>query len=234
MTVIIDQIERCPELLDLPRLAKQGLADVAREVTFEKDERLVPLLRPPSRVLIILEGLAKLVGVTPEGVERILYVFRPCEIIGSRILLDASAEAPYGIVAMEQVHALSIGKADFLAVTREYPDVLIAVTKSFAQRLENLTNRMLASMSAEVPVRLSKLLLDFADGDGYPPDQLVPLQHPLTHETMAQIIGASRPHTSTVLRDLEGMGAVQRKSSEGLLVRPSQLQQILSLGINPT
>lgn len=234
MTVAVDQIDRCPVLQDLPRAAKQGLADVARGVTFEKDERLVPILRPPSRVLIILEGLAKLVGVTPDGLERILYVFRPFEIIGSRILLDESAEAPYGIVSMQQVRALSISKADFLAVAREYPDVLIAVTKSFAQRLENLTNRMLASMSAEVPVRLSKLLLDFAVNNGLSPDQLVPLQHPLTHETMAQIIGASRPHTSTVLRDLEEMGAVQRKSISGLLVRPSQLQQILSLGIDPT
>jgi CRP/FNR family cyclic AMP-dependent transcriptional regulator len=234
LTVAIEQIDRCPALQDLPRVAKQALAHVARELTFEKDERLVPILRPPSRVLIILEGLAKLVGVTPEGVERILYVFHPCEMTGSRILLDESSEAPYEIVAMEKVHALSITKSDFMAVVRDHPEVLIAVTKSFAQRLENLTNRMLASISAEVPVRLSKLLLDFAERDGLPPDRLVPLQHPLTHETMAQIIGASRPHTSTVLRDLEEAGAVQRKSSNGLLVRPSQLEQILSRGIKPT
>jgi DNA-binding FadR family transcriptional regulator len=47
---------------------------------------------------------------------------------------------------------------------------------------------------------------------------------------MAQIIGASRPHTSTVLRDLEGYGAVQRRSGRGLLVRPSELKRIVDNG----
>jgi DNA-binding GntR family transcriptional regulator len=58
----------------------------------------------------------------------------------------------------------------------------------------------------------------------------VPLAHRLTHETMAQMVGASRPHTSTVLRDLERDGAVQRRTSSGLLVRPLRLRQIVENG----
>ena len=88
---------------------------------------------------------------------------------------------------------------------------------------------MLAAMSSEVPVRLSQLLLDFASNPA-PVDELVPLSYPLTHEAMAKIIGASRPHTSTVLRDLEEHGAVQRKSPQGLLVRPGTLKDIAARG----
>jgi hypothetical protein len=77
-------------------------------------------------------------------------------------------------------------------------------------------------------VRLSQLLLDFAapsnpDGNGF-----VPLAYSLTHETMAQIVGASRPHTSTVLRDLELAGAVQRRSRRGLLIHPERLREIVA------
>ncbi|HUP00780.1 MAG TPA: Crp/Fnr family transcriptional regulator [Gemmatimonadota bacterium] len=230
MTVAPELLDRCPALRDLPRESKSALAGVAREVHFEAGERLVSLLQPPSRLLILLEGLAKLVGVSESGVERILYVYRPCEIMGSRILLEESAEAPYEVIAMERIHAISIGKLDLMTVARDHPEVLVTIIQDFSLRLNNLTSRMLAAMAAEVPVRLSKLLLDFAETNSDPSNHLVPLSYPLTHESMAQIIGASRPHTSTVLRDLEEMGAVRRKSDRGLLVSPARLMQIVSEG----
>jgi len=89
----------------------------------------------------------------------------------------------------------------------------------------------LAGLGSRASVRFAvqDTLLEFADGNGAD-EVFVPLAHPLTHESMAQIIGASRPHTSTVLRDLEGFGAVQRRSGRGLLVRPSRLRQIVGDG----
>ena len=234
MTVAPEIMDRCPALRDLSRDTKRAVAGAAREVRFEPDERLFPLLKPPSRLLVLLDGLAKLVGVSENGVERILYVYRPCEIVGSRVLLDESAEAPYEVIAMEAVDALSIGKQDLMTIARDHADILVAITQEFSRRLNSLTSRMLAAMAAEVPVRLSKLLLDFAESNTGPPDNMVPLSYPLTHEAMAQIIGASRPHTSTVLRDLEEMGAVQRKSPQGLLVRPAYLARIVSEGTTET
>lgn len=127
---------------------------------------------------------------------------------------------------MEPVRALVISKNDFLTLGRRHPDLVMAVTNEFSRRLDKITRRVLAAMSVEVPVRLGQLLLDFAAAAGE--DGFAPLAHTLTHETMAQIIGASRPHTSTVLRDLEEAGAVKRRSRRGLLVHPDRLRRIVS------
>jgi len=214
----------CPALAGLSAATRADLAAVARKVEYVPDERLVPLIRPPQQLLFILGGLAKLVGVSVKGVERIVYVFRPGDIVGSRILLEESAEAAYEIVAMRPVKALAITRHDFLRVVEDHPDLLMAVTREFSRRLTALTGRMLAAMSEDVPVRLGQLLVDFAAEKG---DELVPLSYPLTHEAMAQIIGASRPHTSTVLRDLEEMGLVRRRSERGLLVHPGGLKRMV-------
>ncbi|HUP18512.1 MAG TPA: Crp/Fnr family transcriptional regulator [Gemmatimonadota bacterium] len=215
---------------EVPSDARRALAERLREVTFARDERLVPLLQTPSRIMFVTDGLAKVVGVSANGTERIVYVFRPGDITGSRLLLDESPGEAFEIVAMTEVRALAIGKADFLAVGERHPEVLMAVTRAFTRRLQDQTARMLAAMSSEVPVRLSQLLLDFVDGTRRRTEEMVPLSYPLTHEAMAQIIGASRPHTSTVLRDLEEHGAVRRKSPKGLLVRPSALLDIAERG----
>ena len=221
-----------PALEDLSTPAREELARVAREVEFRAGERIVPLIKPPQRILFILDGLVKLVGVSLSGVERIIYVFRPGDITGSRVLLEESPEAAYEIVAMGRVRAIAVNKADFLRVAEEYPEVLLIVTREFSRRLAGLTSRMLAAMSEDVPVRLGQLLIDFASPGVADLEEFVPLSYPLTHEAMAQIIGASRPHTSTVLRDLEEMGLVRRRSERGLLVRPARLARLVR-GLDP-
>jgi CRP-like cAMP-binding protein len=216
-----------PVLAELSTSTREDLARVAREVEFRAGERIVPLIKPPQRVLFILDGLVKLVGVSMNGVERIIYVFRPGDITGSRVLLDESPEAAYEIVAMRPVRAIAVNKQDFLRVAEAHPELLMIVTREFSRRLTGLTSRMLAAMSEDVPVRLGQLLIDFSPPGALHIDELVPLSYPLTHEAMAQIIGASRPHTSTVLRDLEEKGLVRRRSDRGLLVRPARLAQMV-------
>jgi CRP/FNR family transcriptional regulator len=216
-----------PALAGVPARALEELARAARQMEYQAGDRIVPLIKPPQQLLFILDGLVKLVGVSQSGSERILYVFRPGEITGSRVLLDVSPEAAYEIVAMQRVRAVAVSRHDFLRIAQDHPELLIAVTREFSRRLAGLTRRMLAAMSDEVPVRLGQLLIDFASPEAGDAEEFVPLSYPLTHEAMAQIIGASRPHTSTVLGDLEERGLVQRRSDRGLLVCPSRLAMMV-------
>ena len=243
MTVKIDHLEQVPSLASLPDPARLALANAAREITFTEDERLIPIGQPPQRLLILTDGLVKLVGVSPNGHERILAVHRPGDLLGPGVLLDRH-EHDYEAAAMNDGRALAISRRDLLIVGRDHPSVIMTLAKEVSRLLASMTDRMMKATSAAVPVRLSHLLLEFADGHGPSTNgnaasargrsegagRFVPLSYPLTHESMAQIVGASRPHTSTVLRDLEGVGAVQRKSRDGLLVQPDRLRQIVEVG----
>jgi CRP/FNR family transcriptional regulator, cyclic AMP receptor protein len=216
-----------PSFVDVPAAGLESLAREARAVEYHPGDRIIPLIKPPDQLFFLLTGLVKLVGVSQAGNERIVYVFRPGEILGSRILLDVSPESAYESVAMQEVRAVAIGKADFLRVAEEHPELLLAVTREFTRRLEGLTNRMLGAMSDEVPIRLGQLLIDFASREGHGEEEFVPLSYPLTHEAMAQIIGASRPHTSSVLGNLELQGALRRRSDRGLLVCTARLARMV-------
>ena len=229
MTVSLDRLVDCRPLKSLAGDAQRALSEVARDVEFRKDERLIPLGQPPQRLLILTHGLAKLVGVSANGHERILYVHRPGDLIGPTVLLD-NFRHDYEVTAMCDGKALAVSRRDLLSIGRRNPTVLMVVAQEVSRLLQAMTERVMAATSAEVPVRLSRLLLDFAHRNGEKNGELVPLSHPLTHEVMAQIVGASRPHTSTVLRDLEELGAVRRKSTNGLLVSPVRLASIVENG----
>jgi CRP-like cAMP-binding protein len=150
-------------------------------------------------------------------------------MVGAAVLMD-NVDHEHEVVAMTGVRALSISRRDLLVISRTHPSLIMALAREVSRQLVRMTERVMTATSAEVPIRLSHLLLEFADGSASDLEAFVPLAHPLTHESMAQIIGASRPHTSTVLRDLEGHGAVRRRSSRGLLVRPSRLKDIVECG----
>ena len=220
-------IDICPPLSQLSLEARRRLATVSREVEFEAGERMISAFRPKRRILILLEGWAKLIGITEDGIERILYVYGPCEIIGSRFLLEDSPESSYDVVAMEKAHALEISRDDFLAVAEDHPEVTDAVTGVLLERVDKVSSWLLAAMSVDASLRLTKLLLDLADTEHSSEGGFVPLRLSPTHETLAQIIGTTRPHTTTLLGALEEEGVIRRVHPRGILVRPSGLEQKL-------
>lgn len=229
MTVTLEKIDTARPFADLPDPARRALAERSREIAFERDERLIRIGQPPQRLLVVVDGLVKLVGVSANGHERILYVNRPGDVVGPSVLLE-NFRHDFEATAMSAGRALAISRRDLLIVGRDHPSLILALAREVSRLLAAMTDRMMAATSTEVPVRLSHLLLEFAHRNGDGPEEFVPLSYPLTHESMAQIVGASRPHTSTVLRDLEELGAVRRRSRRGLLVRPERLSRIVENG----
>lgn len=211
---------------NMPGPALERLASSARKVCFRRDERIAPLINPPKRLVVLLTGLAKLTGATVGGNERIIYVFRPGDLIGSRVLLERSFEASYEVVAMTRVEGVRVELSEFFEAGKKHPEIILAAANAFSRRLNRVTNQLLAVMSQDVSFRLCQLLLDFVRADLLQSVELVPLNHQLTHETMANIIGASRPHTSSVLAILEKKGVVCRMR-RSLLVNPIELQRYL-------
>src|SRR5688500_15207775 len=75
-----------PAFVDVPAAGLESLAREARAVEYHPGARIIPLIKPPDQLFFLLEGLVKLVGISQTGNERIVYVFRPCEGLGSSIL----------------------------------------------------------------------------------------------------------------------------------------------------
>lgn len=227
MPVHVEALRANRSLRGVSAASLEELAAEAHEVQYDRDERIVPLTNPPRKLGIVLEGLGKLVGVTVQGEERIIYVYHPGEIFGEQFFLEETGIDDYEVLAMHPVRAVVLRIADFLGVCRRHPEVLIGVTRELSRRIDSMNDRLMAAMSDDARVRLSQLLLDFAEGS-HPSRDFVSLRVPITHETMSQIIGATRPHTTTTLKALEEEGAVRRQGQKGLLVRPSRLSEIVS------
>ncbi|MGH7558367.1 MAG: Crp/Fnr family transcriptional regulator [Gemmatimonadota bacterium] len=216
-------------LIKLPQGARDRLTGAGREISFGPEERLISLMDISCRLLILEEGLAKLTGVTTDGKERILYIYRPGEIVGLHMLMKEKLPSAFQVVAMGHVRSFAISNRDFLAAAREHAEVFQLMTRVLRHQLDRLASSMLEMTSSDAIQRLARLLLDLVPSDETELASLT-LSHTPTHETMAQIIGASRPHTSMLLGEIEKRGAIQRVKPRGLLVRPAELRRVLRNG----
>lgn len=223
----LDLIDRSHAFGALSFKARLELAKASREVRYAKGERIFSTTERPRKILIIAEGRAKLVGLSKDGVERILYIYGVGEIIGSRVILQESTETPFDVIAMEPVRAAAISKGDFMRIEKEYPEVLLSLSRVLLRRVDRLTSGMLAALSANAMIRLAKILVDLVDHRGGDGDGFVPLIPDLTHETLAELIGASRPHTTVLLGELDRLGGVRRHRPRGLFVHRARLENLI-------
>lgn len=225
-------LRRWAPFSDLSERACATIAGEARLVEYSKDHRIYSALRPTSLLYLVDTGLCKLVGIHESGGERIIFAFRPGDLIGSHVFLERSREKLYDVVVLAPGRFIQIRKETLQAANERDPLVMTEVVKLLAHRLERLHGRIMAAMSDEVGVRLARLLLDFAAedvADGEP----APLAYPLTHRTMAEMVGASRPHVSTLLKEFERKNVVARVDRR-LRVRRDRLETILSeAGVRP-
>lgn len=114
--------------------------------------------------------------------------------------------------------AVAVLEADFLQ--RTSPAVAAALMARATERSHLLAFLHVASHTPGLEERLTALLWSLADRWGRVTREgvLVPLQ--LTHSTLAELVGASRPSVSTMLKRMETQGLLTRRPPGWLLLEP--------------
>ncbi len=204
----------------------EALAAVAVERTRAPGERLATFLRPGRSLVRIEEGLVALRGFDLDGTQWTLAFLGPgAWFDASTLTRDGSSV--FEVVAMTATRAWTIEWKALTELAGSHPAVMVAAARSMASLVVLLAEATLESRGEDVRHRLERLLLEFVPPGDTASEEPVALGYPFTHRELAQAVGASRPHTSFVLRELEAMEAVVRRGHQPVLVRPRRLRELV-------
>ena len=90
-----------------------------------------------------------------------------------------------------------------------HPEVSLHLLGRLAQRLRR-TNEVLADLVfADVPGRVAKAIMDLGEKFGVKKDDGLHVNHDLTQEELAQLVGASRETVNKALADFSARGWVR-------------------------
>jgi len=191
--------------LDVTELAR--FADVTRERSYPKGSVILFEHDPGDSLFIVRSGRVKVVLIGEDGREVILGILGVSNHFGELSLIDSRPRSAH-VIAMEDATLLVLHRDDFRRRVLESPAVAWALMQELSRRLRRADEQIGRLVLLDVDGRIARLLLDAANEGGG-----TVIEKRLTHQTIAQMIGASRETVSRAMRDFQerGLIAVERR-----------------------
>jgi CRP-like cAMP-binding protein len=206
---------------------RQALNDHLERQSVTRGEVLFREGETGDRVFVILAGKVKIGRAASDGRENLLMVMGPGDLFGELSLFDpgprtasATAVTDASLVSLEHT-----ALRPWLATRPEAASLLLRV---LAQRLRRTNDSMADMVFTDVPGRVAKALLDLAERFGEPAQPGneaagVRVEHGLTQEELAQLVGASRETVNKALADFATRGWLRLDSRAVVLLDRERL-----------
>lgn len=228
---IIENCITCPHREDLlfcnlPPAAVQHLAEITSASSYPKGATLFVEGQAPRGVFILCRGRVKLSTSSIDGKTLIVRISDPGEVLGLPATITGK---PYELTAevIEPSQANFIPRADFLSFLREYGEAALRVAQQLSETYHSAIAEMRTiGLSHSVAEKLARFLLDLsADHDTGKSEIKATLT--LTHEEIAQMIGASRETVTRLFSEFKKRQLLQVKGSTLIIKNKAGLERVV-------
>jgi len=161
-----------------------------------------------DRLYVVLEGKLKLGTASGDGRENLLSILGPGEMFGELSLFDPQPRTSTA-TAVTDARLLALSHDQVIGLITAHPRVALELLERLAQRLRR-SNEVLADLVfADVPGRVAKAIIDLGTRFGSQKEDGLHVNHDLTQEELAQLVGASRETVNKALADFASRGWVR-------------------------
>src|SRR5215469_9085155 len=229
---IIESCVSCPHREDrlfcnLPPAAVQALSAITSPAAYPKTAMLFVEGQSPRGVFILCGGRVKLSTSSADGKSLIVRIADPGEVLGLPATITGK---PYELTAevIEQTQANFIARGDFLAFLRLHGEAALRVAQQLGETYHSAIAEMRnIGLSHSVGEKLARFLLDVSEShDNGKSGLKVTLT--LTHEEIAQTIGASRETVTRLFGEFKRKQLMQVKGSTLIIKNKAGLESVLN------
>jgi CRP/FNR family cyclic AMP-dependent transcriptional regulator len=188
--------------------ALDRLARVAMRKKFARNTVLLSEGDITDSLYVIISGKVKTVITDENGREIILSISGAGDYFGEMAMIDGEPRSAT-IITREACQLLVFSKDDLKEVLRANPDMVFILLKGLVKRLRETDKKIESLALMDVYGRIAQLLMQMAA----PKNDVQIIDEPLTHQEIANMVGASREMVSRVLNELSrgGFISVEKK-----------------------
>lgn len=187
---------------------RRAWREAARPCRYARGEALLRQGEPGRHVLLVDQGLAKVVATSEGGGEVVLAIRGPGETLGEMAVLDGGGRSARA-TALTELRAWLLGTEAFLAFLRRFPRVPVALLLTMSARLRDADAWRLAYGTRSATQRMVTRLLELAETYGEPqPDGSVRVGLRVTQADLAASVAASRESVVKAVRRLRDADAL--------------------------
>ena len=217
MAKCIWHVRNCSLFEKLSNAQLASLEDGARTKSFAKGTTIYFPQDAANAVFLLVSGRVRLGATTPDGKLAILGFIEAGELFGELSLIDVSQREERSEAVRSSV-VVVLPTNILCEIMDESPSLAIGVTKLIGFRRKRVERRLKSLLFRSNRERLIALLLDLSDQYGKPISEssakgTVYLDIKLTHQDLANIIGATRETVTITLGEMQQQGllTIQRQ-----------------------
>ncbi|MEY3325149.1 MAG: hypothetical protein RL694_36 [Actinomycetota bacterium] len=198
-------VRKAPIFSGLDESAASSLRASMSLVKLRKGQSLFKEGDDGDHLFIVSNGKVKLGTKSPDGRENLLMILGPGDMFGDLSLFDSGPRTATA-TAVTDTKLLSLGQDKVIPWVKEHPEVSLHLLARLASRLRR-TNEVVGDLVfSDVPGRVAKALIDLGVKFGDKREEGLFVNHDLTQEELAQLVGASRETVNKALADFAQRG----------------------------
>ena len=181
-----------------------------------------------SAIYQVCSGLLKLFKTGRRKEQLVIRLLGPGDVTGYRALLAGESYAATA-EAIEPSTVCAVSRDTFLSLLRESPDLSLSLLSKMAREMRLSEEQMVAMAQESVRQRTARLLLFLRGGrigriEKYQPGE--PVEVPLLHKEMAEMIGTTPETFSRTLHALARRGIIRLTKAKIFIENPTALETI--------
>ncbi len=210
----------CLEHIDLfrrlPARERVKLRRLGRTIKYRKGETIFMPGDPGDTIYFLRAGRVKLALLDESGRRLTLMICHRGEPFGE-MALAGEEQRKLIAEALDHVELCAVSKDELLRFAQESPSLALRITKLVGLRFIDIENRLEDLLFKDVPTRLARLLLKLGRQHGVPVERGTQIDLRITHQDLAELIGATRETTSAALGEFEAKGWIEKGRSRIVL-----------------
>ncbi|WP_408932164.1 CRP-like cAMP-activated global transcriptional regulator GlxR [Corynebacterium sp. YSMAA1_1_D6] len=222
MEGVQDILSRAGIFQGVDPVAVQNLIEQMETVRFPRGTTIFDEGEPGDRLYIITSGKIKLARHAPDGRENLLTVMGPSDMFGELSIFNPGPRTS-SAVCVTEVTAATMNSEMLKQWVADHPSIAQQLLRVLARRLRRTNANLADLIFTDVPGRVAKTLLQLANRFGVQEGGALRVNHDLTQEEIAQLVGASRETVNKALATFAHRGWIRLEGKSVLIVDTEHL-----------
>jgi len=205
---------------------RQALLQRAERRDYRRGEHVFRANDVANRVFFLESGLIRIYHLAPKGSITIFWFCVPGDLFGAGGLAGAGEQSVSG-QAVERSVVFSMSRSAFEEVLQAHPRIALNVIKLLSARLRLACDSLADKASQKVETRLARMLLRLAQNWGDVSATGVRFRVNISHQELANMIGASRQTVNKALREYARAGWLAQEGRALVLRDPAGLTALI-------
>lgn len=193
-------------LIDFREIIAPKYLNKVKPLFFKKNDVIYSPKDRSNCIYVVSSGIVKIFSITASGKETSMSLRFPGEIFGLAEVFGGCRYCFAG--AYKDATVYPIKKDQVIKMIDEKPEIAIKIIEFLGKRLIEKEIHIEHSVEKNVEARVAHLLVKMAIQEGDYKDDFVKINFKMTHQTIADLVGASRQTVTEILNNLEDKGVI--------------------------